>query len=522
MRRIVLAVLFVLLIPPPARAAFTLVYERTKIPMRDGVLLSADIWRPAGAVTGVIVTMSPYHVLNKALDRVESDLPDDIGQFRWVQTWGYAYARIDVRGTYNSGGCWDYGGLKERQDGYDVVEWFGGVKHDGTPSPAATWSNGKVAMVGASYDGTTANAAAVEQPPHLATIVPISAISRWWGYAYQQGARATYSGESADIDPPSDTPTDFMFAYGLIPPPDQNGLNSPEQFVPRLTPCDRANQTLHGYDPQPDYDDFWRERDYLVRADLVNVPVLVAHGQLDFNVKTWEGTAWFQALDVPKKLLIGQWPHALPGHPTGWNTYLKRWFDRWLLGTLNGIDSEPAVNVQDNTGAWRTDAAWGEGATAAVALGGGTRALLDDGALTESEMVRGLSPSRYARVPLPATAGMHIQGRPVLHLSASSDAPSTHFVAVLCDVGPTGACSVVSRAFMNARYRSSLETGVDLVPGERATFDLEFIDKDYRLAPDHRFELIIASSSLTWVASNELRATNTLYLDDSTVDLPLA
>ena len=45
-------------------------------------------------------------------------------------------------------------------------------------------------MTGASYDGTTANAAAVEQPPHLATIIPVSAISRWWGYAYQQGARS--------------------------------------------------------------------------------------------------------------------------------------------------------------------------------------------------------------------------------------------------------------------------------------------------------------------------------------------
>ena len=107
---------------------------------------------------------------------------------------GYAYARADVRGTYNSGGCWDYGGIKERQDGYDLVEWLG----------TRGWSNGKVAMTGGSYDGTTANAAAVENPPHLATIVPVSAISRWWGYAYQQGTRSSYSGESADIDPPSE------------------------------------------------------------------------------------------------------------------------------------------------------------------------------------------------------------------------------------------------------------------------------------------------------------------------------
>ena len=119
-----------------------------------------------------------------------------------------------MRGTYNSGGCWDYGGIKERHDGYDLVEWLG----------TRSGRTGKVAMTGASYDGTTANAAAVENPPHLATIVPVSAISRWWGYAYQQGTRSTYSGESADIDPPSDTPTDFMFAYGFLPPPDPGAL----------------------------------------------------------------------------------------------------------------------------------------------------------------------------------------------------------------------------------------------------------------------------------------------------------
>src|SRR5687767_5506232 len=256
--------------------AYTATYQRLRVTMRDGVELSVDLWRPVvpeGMKVPVILTLTPYHVLNRALDPLnETDLPPGDGAYYVPR--GYAYAVADVRGTYLSGGCWDYGGIKERQDGYDIVEWFG----------TRDWSNGKVAMTGASYDGTTANAAAVEQPPHLATIVPISSISRWWGYAYQQGARSSYSGESADIDPPSDTPTDFMFAYGFLPPPSPDALTAAQQVAMRWNLCDRVEQTLHGYDTEPDYDAFWKARDYLRRADQVEVPVLVAHGFLDFNV----------------------------------------------------------------------------------------------------------------------------------------------------------------------------------------------------------------------------------------------
>jgi X-Pro dipeptidyl-peptidase len=499
-------------------------YERIKVPMRDGVLLSADLYRPVtgGVPVPVLISMTPYHALYKALDRNESDLTTAAG---WAELFvlkaGYAFAQVDVRGTYNSGGCWDYGGINERRDGFDTVEWFGGVLADGvTPSPAATWSNGRVGMIGASYDGTTANAAAVEQPPHLATIVPVSAISRWWGYAYQQGARSLYSGESADIDPPSDTPTDFMLVYCNVPPPDPAGLNDPQQLAMRWNLCARVEQTLHGYDTQPDYDEFWRERDYLARADLVRVPVLVAHGFLDFNVKTWEGIAWFQALDTEKMLVAGQWPHALPSC-CKWLTILRRWLDRWLYDVPNGIENEPAVRVVSNAGE-RTQETWGDAAIVNVPLASGAPSYFDDGLLTESEMLRGLSPSRYVRVALPGASGIHIEGRPVLHLVASSDRTSTHFVAVLCDVAsPGGACKVISRAFLNARYADGFEQGVDLTPGQRRRFDLEFIDKDYVVPAGSHLEMIIASSSNTWIVPDEQRATNTLYLNESSIDLPL-
>jgi X-Pro dipeptidyl-peptidase len=488
-------------------------YERLRVPMRDGVELSVDIWRPVtpkGVRVPVILSLTPYHVLYVALDPRETDLPS--GDAALFVPKGYAYARADVRGTYNSGGCWDYGGIKERHDGYDLVEWLG----------KRPWSNGRVAMTGASYDGTTANAAAVERPPHLATIVPVSAISRWWGYAYQQGARSTYSGESADIDPPSDTPTDFMFAYGFLPPPDPGSLTHAQQIAMRWDLCDRVEKFLAGYSTQPDYNAFWKERDYLRMADRVEVPVLVAHGLLDFNVKTWEGTAWFQALRGEKAMVLGQWPHASPrgGYPE-WDLFLERWFERWLYGVRNGVENEPAVRVQTNDREWHVQDDWGPSRRLKLPLRGQEFTFVDDGALTESEMLRGIGSGRYTRVEVPKSSGVRISGRPVLHLSAASDSPSTHFVAVLCDVGPGGACSVISRAFMNARYRDGFEKGKDLEPNKRYSFDLEFIDKDHIVAKDHHLELIISSSSNTWVAPDERRATNTLRLSKSWLELPV-
>ena len=500
--------------PPRNYPEFT--YERVRVEMRDGVELSVDIWRPVtpkNVKVPVILQLTPYHALYGALDPNWTDLP--AGDARLFVPKGYAYAIGDVRGTYNSGGCWDYGGIKERHDGYDLVEWLG----------TRPWSNGKVAMTGASYDGTTANAAAVERPPHLATIVPISAISRWWGYAYQQGARATISGESADIDPPGVTPPDFMFGYGFLPPPDPAALTSAQQIAMRWDLCDRVEKLERAY-MNPDYDDFWMERDYLHLADRVNVPVLVTHGQLDFNVKTWEGTAWFEALDTEKALVMGQWPHASPrGRYPDWDLFLERWYERWLYGVRNGVEREPSVRIQTNDNEWHLRDSWSSKSAEIAPLSASVKEFgyLDDGALTESEMLRGAGEgTRWIRASVKHSPKIHVEGRPVLHLRARSDSTATNFIAVLVDVAKSGGTPrIVSRAFLDARYRDGLKKAKELEAGKWYDLKLEFIDKSYVLDEGHSFEVWIASSSTSWVAPARERATNTISLTDSYLELPV-
>ncbi len=143
-----------------------------------------------------ILTYSPYSALGRNGD---AD--------RWVPR-GYTRLFADVVGTGNSGGCYDYGGKREKETGYDLVEWVAKQK----------WSTGKVAMIGGSYNGTTATATAVMNPPHLTTIVPEAAISRWYEYAYSGGIR--YSWTNKFIRDPGqagdegfDTPLAFDFGF---------------------------------------------------------------------------------------------------------------------------------------------------------------------------------------------------------------------------------------------------------------------------------------------------------------------
>ena len=63
-----------------------------------------------------------------------------------------------------------------------------GFDKDGNPV-AATWDNGKNAMIGKSYDGTFANGVASTGVDGLTTIVPISAISDWYDYSRMGGIR---------------------------------------------------------------------------------------------------------------------------------------------------------------------------------------------------------------------------------------------------------------------------------------------------------------------------------------------
>ena len=305
------------------------IYLEVIHPTKGGKILKAPL----------ILTYSPYSVLGRNGDSAE-----------FVPR-GYARGYADVVGTGNSGGCYDYGGIREKETGFDVVEWVAKQK----------WNTGKIAMYGGSYDGTTANATAVMRPPHLTTIVPEAAISRWYGYAFSGGIRYTYNNEwighqaqSAVDDEGFDTPLLFDFGLALPPPLDPQGANWAERVQSTITPCDELSHIEHGYDDTPDYDEFWLERDYLKDAAKVTIPVLVAGNWGDWNVKQEESWNWYKALKNSEKRVLymgSRWDdHGAPAHgANGDDKYfdtVKKWFDHYLMGKDNGIQNMPSVVSQ--------------------------------------------------------------------------------------------------------------------------------------------------------------------------------
>ncbi|MFP5298880.1 MAG: CocE/NonD family hydrolase [Actinomycetota bacterium] len=334
MRRSTLAVLLsalmlaaLLVAPSVAQAqSFTPQTESLSIDTKYGQLYVEVTYPTKGnkPVKGpAVVTLSPYSVLGRS----------NVAK-QWVPE-GYVHVWADVIGTGNSGGCYDYGGKRERRTGYELVEWI-------ADQP---WSNGKVAMIGGSYNGTTAWATAVEAPPHLTTIVPEAAIARWYDYAYAGGIRYLLNNEDP-TDEGFDTPLLFDFGFALPPPTDVQDPNWADKVASTITPCEELTHTERGYDETPDYDKFWTERDYLRDADNIDIPVLIAHNWGDWNVKP-DGAYWmYEALkrSNPSKTTFyagTRWK----GHSTPDGDYdkvVRQWFDHYLMGKDNGINKLPS------------------------------------------------------------------------------------------------------------------------------------------------------------------------------------
>ena len=123
------------------------------VPMRDGLKLFADVYRPAGpGKYPVIVSRTPY-----SSERAPSAYASAV----YFAQRGYVYVLQDVRGRHESEGKWEPF-RNDIEDGYDTIEW----------AAAQPWSTGKVGMQGGSYLGHVQWRAAMAKPPHLVTIFP--------------------------------------------------------------------------------------------------------------------------------------------------------------------------------------------------------------------------------------------------------------------------------------------------------------------------------------------------------------
>jgi X-Pro dipeptidyl-peptidase len=495
------------------------IFEKYKVPTVDGAEINVEVMRPAGNPDApVVLTYSPYNTLS---DTNSPNLAnDDVGQYYFDK--GYARAVADVLGTRNSSGCWDYGGLKEQQSGVDLVNFLS----------ARPWTNGRVAMMGGSYDGTTATMIAVRgaQVPGLKAIVPIVGISRWYGYAYGDGVRYFLNSERP-TDEGIDTPLAFDFGLTRTPPTDPSDPLFAEKLASRANPCDSAEHTVKGYDETPDYDQFWLERDYRKDAANIKAGVLVATGWQDYNVKQEEGVELFKALPggILKRLYMFQGAHGSP-RAENWQPLLDRFLERTLEGVANGIAQDPPVLTEGRSAGepstgFRAEASWPPPGVRQVRLplGRGEAGFRDMATSTEERSTRMPEAQTdwffFQRTPFGRDRRM--TGSAVLDLTLELDRDHGHLTPVLVDVAPDGTTKTVSRGFLNLLYRNGLSRSQAVPVGQPIQARVTFKPQDQIFRAGHSVGVLVQGSNTVWAVPDDPGAGYTLDLGRSSLVLPL-
>jgi X-Pro dipeptidyl-peptidase len=488
-----------------------------------------------------VVTLSPYSALGR-----------ENLSMSWVPE-GYVHVWADVIGTGNSGGCFDYGGEREKRTGYELVEWIA----------KQPWSNGKVAMTGGSYNGTTAWAAATQAPPHLTTIIPEAAIARWYDYAFSGGVRYLLNNENP-ADEGFDTPLAFDFGLAVPPPTDVQDPSWADKVASTITPCDEISHVEHGYDETPDYDEFWVERDYLKDASKIDIPVLIGHNWGDWNVKA-DGAWWmYNALKKsnPSQTMFyagTRWAgHGTPG--SNYDAVVRQWLDHYLLGKDNGVDKLPSyIGEQADYDGTLPKVAKGEPKTRNVTLYAiGTPSTYD------GEYPWKLWPNKYNPIPFfdPGTvqwpmnapnaethANHHARSHhewwyfespalkkdtrvlgeikvqlyskvhrtwvtmmPVIldtkHECHETAPAGTHYTTPECTIQPAPSSAVtprpvipVTRGFLDSRYRNGLSKQVLVEPGKAFLATVTMKPTDYIFRKDHSIGLNVFSENVEWAVS---------------------
>jgi X-Pro dipeptidyl-peptidase len=555
----------------------------------DGVhdVVAMDIIRPKASDEGlkvpVVMDASPYYstVCRGNEGECKADVDGDGLNDKWPLFYdnyfvprGYAVILLDMIGTNNSTGCPVTGGLADNISAVVGIDWLNGRRPGfdaNGDEVVADWHNGKTAMIGKSYDGTLANAAAATGVDGLATIVPISAISSWYDYSRSNGIVTRGNNYSGSL---SNTVTN----------PDRRDYCAPV----------RAGLGAGVDDVTGDYNDFWAERDYVPDVGNVKASVFAVHGINDNNVRPDHFSKWWDGLaenDVPRKLWMTGTGHIDPFdfRRTEWVDTLHRWFDYWLHGVDNGITDEPMADIERAPDVWETHNTWplqsarpaevflqpvqsGVGGLSVRGAAGNASATFQDTAsMSQTNAIRhptdplANSVNRLVFLSQPLVAPLHISGTPIVRLKASVDDVDTNFAGLIVDYGArerfstsgdgirnlatedcwgepatwggyaeeacylqtektiaSNAVELVTKGIIDGLNISSLSESAPLVPNQKYGFDLPLLPEDYVFHEGHQVGVVILGSFSGYSSRADVnQADITIHLDSSRITLPV-
>jgi len=493
----------------------TQVQHNVRLRMRDGVELSANLWRPVPREPGerfpAILEMIPYR-------KDDWRYNSDAARMMYFAQRGYVGCRVDVRGTGSSGGlARDEYMPEETRDGYEVVEWLA----------AQPWCNGNVGMWGISYGGFTSIQVAKLQPPHLKAIIPMYATDdRYLTDVHYYGGCLTLS----DLAQYAVS----MVAMNALPP-------KAEYLKERWAAAwkERLEQTppwLIEWLRQQTDGPYYRSGSLAPEYERITCALFHIGG---WNDGYTDAVLRMQArcLNAPRKALIGNWGHVYPadGYPGPNLDHLHemlRFFDYWLKGEDNGVMAEPPVTVflrewtppapfpARQNGDWRSFQSLDDSRAMTYHLSD-TRLLARPPAIPHQSSFPhrpawgltgpfssggGSAPNGLARdqrpdealaltfTSEPLTEPLEVLGFPELTVHVSCTAPVATLAARLCDVHPDGTSALVAQGALNLTHRESHAAPQPLTPGEIYEVRLPLKATGYRWRSGHRIRLTLGSN----------------------------
>lgn len=532
-----------------------------RVPMRDGVELIADVYRPAGKGRWpVVLNRTPYD--RQDAWRGQMVLIDPF----WLARQGFVVVVQDTRGRGEAQG--DYNLVyQEVNDGYDTVEW----------AAAQPWSTGVVGIYGSSYIGITTYQAVASQAPHLKAALAFVGTTKslahrlksgifeasfmtWYAYSVALGTVMR-----SDMDPAkkqdliqrlSVGATDPRQMWGKLP---LSGLDviSDKELAPfwpdwlwESGPPQPSHPRLLGDDPT-----------------LCKVPLLHLTGYRDFLAGHVFETASALAARADHRFIAGPWTHRgpytgysgcreLPGTSTpvghlSWGPLVAAWFDIHLRdGTgdrypsaLPWLQGDPVRYYLEGDNRWESAPQWPPATTASkwyLTSGGNARSSLGDGRLLFPGQVA--AEDRVDRMtadprdPFPTCGGalgspdqgqdgiqdqrlvdtrgdvlvytsetlgepVRIAGEQQLVLQFSTTAPDADICVTLVDVEPSGFAYNVSEGALRTRYRNGgLSDWLEAGECERITIVLH--NTAHVFKSGHRIRVMIAGANYPRLSRN--------------------
>ncbi|HNS00024.1 MAG TPA: CocE/NonD family hydrolase [Planctomycetota bacterium] len=495
-----------------------------KVPMRDGVLLSANVFLPPGEGRFPVILMrTPYG---------KGDAKN--GGARAYARSGYAYVVQDTRGRGQSQGRFAPF-LNEAEDGFDTQEWV----------RAQPWCDGRIGTAGGSYVGFTQWLPAPLGSPALKAMVPVVTFDDFHEVMYVGGAfqLSLALGWGAMVSSP---PGEALLAKDV-----QGILRTlPLTDYPRL--LGRQIDFYNDWLAHPENDEYWRPATVKDKYARIAAPVLGVGGWYDIfakatldNFARMRKEAPTEALRKAQRVVMGPGAHGL-GSKIGARDFgaaanidvgalERRWFDRWLKGIPNGVDDEAPVRIfVMGINQWRDEHEWplartrwtkyylrGKGGANTAAgdgvlaveppgdepcdrfrydpadpvptMGGANLVLAPIGPYDQREVEKRKDVLVYTTPPL--AAPVEVTGPVVVVLYAASSAKDTDFTAKLVDVCPDGTAWNLTDGIVRARYRASDKAPELIEPGKVYAYTIDLWVTSNVFLAGHAMRLEISSSN---------------------------